>query len=133
MQTFLPYKSFQKTAECLDYRRLGKQRVEAMQILKGLNDPNYSWANHPACKMWKGHKNALKLYMNTMIKEWIKRGYNNTMEIVPITGKISYPSWLGKRKFHLAHKSNLLKKDKKYYSKFKWNAPKDLTYIWGNE
>ena len=28
MQTFLPYKDFGKTAKCLDYRRLGKQRVE---------------------------------------------------------------------------------------------------------
>ena len=33
MQTFLPYKSFKKSAETLDYQRLGKQRVEAMQII----------------------------------------------------------------------------------------------------
>jgi hypothetical protein len=33
LQTFLPYADFVKTAKCLDYRRLGKQRVEAFQIL----------------------------------------------------------------------------------------------------
>ena len=32
MQTFLQYPDFEKTFKCLDYRRLGKQRVEAMQI-----------------------------------------------------------------------------------------------------
>ena len=33
MQTFLPYSNFQKSAEVLDWRRLGKQRVEGMQII----------------------------------------------------------------------------------------------------
>lgn len=34
MQTFLPFPSFRDSAECLDYRRLGKQRVETLQLLK---------------------------------------------------------------------------------------------------
>ena len=54
MQTFLPFKSFQKTAKCLDYRRLGKQRVETMQILKALSQENYGWKNHPATKNVEG-------------------------------------------------------------------------------
>ena len=33
MQIFLPYKSFKKSAEVLDYQRLGKQRVEALQSI----------------------------------------------------------------------------------------------------
>ena len=36
MQTFLPHRSFSKSAETLDYRRLGKQRVEAKQILEAI-------------------------------------------------------------------------------------------------
>lgn len=36
MQTFLPYDDVVKTMKCLDYQRLGKQRVEAMQIMKAL-------------------------------------------------------------------------------------------------
>lgn len=36
MQTFLPYADFSMSAKCLDYRRLGKQRVEAMQILNAI-------------------------------------------------------------------------------------------------
>jgi len=54
MQTFLPQISFKESAECLDNRRLGKQRVEAMQIMKALLLPEYGWKNHPAVKMWKG-------------------------------------------------------------------------------
>lgn len=34
MQTFLCYPDFNKSAQVLDYRRLGKQRVEAWQILQ---------------------------------------------------------------------------------------------------
>ena len=52
MQTFLPYKSFVKSAQCLDNKRLGKQRVEAMQILKSIYIEDYGWKNHPATKMW---------------------------------------------------------------------------------
>jgi len=34
MQTFLPFPDFAESAKCLDNRRLGKQRVEAKQILR---------------------------------------------------------------------------------------------------
>ena len=36
MQTFLPYPDFQISASVLDYRRLGKQRVECKQLLTAL-------------------------------------------------------------------------------------------------
>ncbi len=36
MQTFLPHESFKKSFKVLDYRRLGKQRVEAHQVLNVL-------------------------------------------------------------------------------------------------
>ena len=52
MQTFLPYDDFVKSAKVLDYRRLGKQRVEAMQLLKAISGQG-GWRNHPAALMWK--------------------------------------------------------------------------------
>jgi len=74
MQTFLPYKSFTKSAQVLDYKRLGKQRVEAMQIFNALTGvPTKSgkaytgWLNHPAVVMWKDYEEALLLYKNKMI------------------------------------------------------------------
>ena len=63
MQTFLMYKSskenpnyaeivktLNKTIVRLDYKRLGKQRVEAMQIIdihEGRSSSS-AWVNHPA-------------------------------------------------------------------------------------
>ena len=37
MQTFLPYSSFTESAKILDWRRLGKQRVEGMQIINAIS------------------------------------------------------------------------------------------------
>ncbi len=131
MQTFLPYPDFTKSAKCLDYRRLGKQRVEAMQILHALENPNDRWRNHPAVKMWKGYSEALRLYMNTMIKEWIHRGYNNSMRLSKINkNKLNMPWWFGKKRFHSAHRSNLLRKDSQFYKKYKWKESSDLPYWW---
>ena len=36
MQTFLPYPDFRESLESLDYKRLGKQRVEALQLVKSI-------------------------------------------------------------------------------------------------
>jgi hypothetical protein len=52
MQTFLPYSSFEESARILDYRRLGKQRVEAWQILRSLDGITKGWSNHPAVRRY---------------------------------------------------------------------------------
>lgn len=132
MQTFLPYAEFEKTMEVLDSRRLGKQRVEAFQILNIIlnRTKTNGWKNHPAVKMWKKHPNALKVYLNKAIKEWIRRGYKNTMKFERVHGKVVIPNWVGKKKFHASHRSNLLRKDKNHYSKFGWGESDDLDYVW---
>jgi hypothetical protein len=138
MQTFLPYADFGKTAKCLDYRRLGKQRLEAKQLLLILLGENQGrgWVNHPASKMWKGFPRALAFYGYEICAEWRRRGYKDTLLEFFIkhmgddsTGVI-YPPWLGNRKFHKSHKSNLLRKDKEFYSRYKWNVPDNLEYVW---
>ena len=132
MQTFLPYKDFQKSFDVLDYRRLGKQRVEAMQILNILLDrtDRPGWRNHPIVRMWDGYAPALQLYHNMCIDEWIKQGYNNNMKHEVITNDIVYPNWLGNEKFHSSHRANLLRKDYNYYSQFGWSENSELPYIW---
>jgi len=123
MQTFLPYPDLEKSLMCLDTKRLGKQRVESMQILNILTDNKKStWINHPAVRMWKGYENALKLYLNLSIQIWIKNGRNNTMQIHSIDGEIILPSWFGNDKLHTSHKCNLLRKDYKYYYTFFGNC-----------
>jgi hypothetical protein len=172
MNTFIPYPDFQKSAKCLDYKRLGKQRVEAWQIYnilkqgqfktclcegclgygetcskcKGTGKRKTAWYNHPAVQMWKGYEIALAFYCMSICNEWISRGYKDTVKIkiskqlnedfpeaYSKDHNIVYPSWLGNKKFHDAMKSNLLRKDKKYYSQFGWMVEDNLPYIWGNE
>jgi hypothetical protein len=130
MQTFLPYPDFKKSLQSLDYRRLGKQRVEAYQIIRAIKYGG-GYRNHPAVKMWRGHINALKLYYNLSLDEWIGRGYRNNLLEMPIRGKITYPEWFGRNCFHAAHRSNLLRKDPVYYGKLGWRESSDLPYLWG--
>ena len=135
MQTFLPLPNFAASAACLDNRRLGKQRVETLQILKALTIPNYGWRNHPAVKMWKGHTGALTLYGIAICQEWIKRGFNDTCaEKIAAFGSsdiiLEMPSWLGNDEFHASHRSNLLRKEPDHYRQFKWTDGPDLPYVW---
>ena len=127
MNTFLPYLSFARSAKCLDRRRLGKQRLEARQILATLRRGG-GWRHHPAVRMWRGYEAALARYMNACIREWIRRGYRNTMRLARTGGKPRMPPWLGDQAFHSAMRSNLLRKDP-YYSRFGWSEPPTLPYV----
>lgn len=131
MQTFLPYPNFAECARVLDYKRLGKQRVEAWQILQAMKRTTGGWVNHPAVNMWRGYESALKQYGREMCLEWIQRGYNDTMlERFPLDTVIELPNWLGDTRIHLSHQSNLIRKYPEYYeSKFP-NVSADLPYYW---
>jgi hypothetical protein len=134
MQTFLPYKDFKQSFRVLDWRRLGKQRVEAYQVLNILlnrtDSPNGGWRNHPITRMWDGYEPALQQYFNLCVEEWIDRGYNNNMLMEDITEPIIYPHWLGNESFHSSHRANLLRKDYEYYSQFKWREDSENPYTW---
>lgn len=132
MQTFLPYSDFEKTMSILDYRRLGKQRVEAnivLNILTG-NYKSKSWVRHPIIVMWRGFEEALALYIDTAIKEWVRRGYNNTMKFRSSNPDPQMPSWMGSPAFHRSHQSNLVRKYPEHYRIWFPEVPNDLPYIW---
>lgn len=136
MQTFLPYPDFKRSAQCLDYRRLGKQRVECWQIYCCLTgEGSLRWRNHPDVKMWEGYEGALLVYGIAICEEWIGRGYKDSLlpkfELcLSFCKKRDIPFWLGDEKFHSAHRSNLLRKDSVYYGKFGWKESSDLPYFW---
>jgi len=131
VQTFLPYADAKKSAQCLDYRRLGKQRVEAFQIYKIVSGERTTggWVNHPAVTMWRGYKDALAVYHNCMIDEWVSRGYKNTMAKLPVW-KVELPHWWGDEALHASHRSNLLRKDAEFYGQYGWAESPDLDYVW---
>lgn len=134
MQTFLPYASFQRSAKCLDYKRLGKQRVEAWQIYQVLIGKTNGWKTHPAVRMWTWNQNALLRYGYAICEEWISRGYKDTM-LERFEKELDHsshrcPYWLGAEGFHKSHRSNLLRKDPIWYGQFGWTEPNNLEYVW---
>lgn len=146
MQTFLPFADFAASARVLDRQRLGKQRVEVLQLLKALAGETKGWANHPACLMWLGHEGRLVYYGLAICNEWVERGYKDTCagKIAEIglrfNASSSYtPAWMGDEAFHSSHRAVLLGKDPEHYGQFGWaetpavpdakGSYKD-TYVW---
>jgi hypothetical protein len=139
VNTFLPYPSYSDTARVLDRARLGKQRVEGYQILRVLLGQTNGWKNHPAVKMWQGYEYQLVRYVHDICWEWSERGYNDSVGEKVAALYLSHriydrtpeePPWLHDQSFHLAHQSNLIRKDPAFYeSKFP-GVPNNLPYIW---
>jgi len=131
MQTFLPYAGYAASARALDYKRLGKQRVEAYQILNAIQGKSKGWVNHPCTVMWRPYEQALIRYGIAICNEWLLRGYKDTLlEKFMSQGNaepIVVPNWLGLPELHLSHQSNLVRKDPDYY---KFDVPNDLPYVW---
>jgi hypothetical protein len=147
MQSFLPYPEFARTAAVLDPRRLGKQRVEALQILRGLVVPNYGWRHHPAVKMWTGYEEALVRYGLDICSAWTASERTDTCSTTLRADLREYctiehvrdqaelaaagelPPWLGDDEFHRSHRSALLRKDPEHYGPL-FDEPADLPYVW---
>lgn len=130
----MPYPNIIKSVMCLDYRRLGKQRVEAMQIYNQITTGKGGFPYHPINNMWKDNHNALAYYHNVCISEWVRRGYNNTMEKIDFSfynPKGDFlPDWLGDDRLHASHRSNLIRKDPTHYGQYNWTEPNNLAYHW---
>ncbi|MFG2450040.1 MSMEG_6728 family protein [Streptomyces sp. NPDC048512] len=148
MQTFLPYPDFTRSAEVLDRARLGKQRVEALQVLRGLIVPGYGWRHHPAVRMWTGYEEALVRYGLDVCAVWVTNGRADTCAAtltadferhrpgVPVrvlrqlAEARELPPWLGDPAFHRSHQSALLRKAPEVYAAFFPDVPDDLPYVW---
>jgi hypothetical protein len=134
VQTFLPYPDFAESARVLDDVRLGKQRVEAYQIVRTLAGVTNGWRHHPAVKMWRGYEDALVDYGVAMCAEWTARGRADTVHekllVHRSPSKATLPPWFGNPALHASHRSNLLRKDPEWYGRFGWSEPADLPYVW---
>lgn len=139
MQTFLPYPRFLQSAACLDNKRLGKQRVEVMQILNTILGYSEGWKNHPAVKMWRPYPLALAEYGRICCDEWMSRNKRDNLkfqfDIFTVVAqnrghKYYEPLFMGNLEFHNSHRSNLLRKYPEWYSQFNWSVSDDLPYVW---
>jgi hypothetical protein len=57
--------------------------------------------------------------MNVCIDEWVRRGYNNTMEKRDDSNLV-IPPWVSDYRVWVSHRANLIRKDPIYYSQFNW-------------
>lgn len=155
MQTFLPHADFTESARVLDQKRLGKQRVETLQIVQALTgvrrdvvtdellefEPR-GWRNHPAAVMWRGHVDWLVRYQFATCDVWAARGYRDTCRAKTLRifsyaiehGRValatSPPPWLGDPELHRSHRSNLLRKAPDHYRAYWPDEVDDLAYVW---
>ena len=133
MQTFLTTRDMRLNARRLDPKRLGKQRVECQQIINALSGVSKGWRNHPATLMWYGYLPCLMAYMETIVQEWVARGYKNSMRISGILSSgtvIQEPRWWYDERVFASHRSNLLRKDPVWYGQYGWAESPDLPYHW---
>jgi Pyrimidine dimer DNA glycosylase len=147
VQTFLPYADFERSARVLDAKRLGKQRVETIQVVRALTVPGYGWANHPAVLMWKGFEEALGRYGFVCCEVWTELGFGDTCALTIATDLRragvnqvrtqheladagALPPWLGDEAVHRSHQSALVRKDPTFYRSMFPEVPDDLPYHW---
>jgi hypothetical protein len=128
----------------LDDRRLGKQRVETLQVLRALVFPSYKgWKNHPATRMWRGFTAALVAYGLAVCDEWTRRGRADAVgetllefsggqrpDVDGLRRGGALPPWLGLEELHVSHRSSLVRKLPEHYRRYFPDVPDDLPYVW---
>jgi hypothetical protein len=134
VNTFIIADTPQECARLLHHRHLGKQRVEAYQIVNVIEKQTKGWSLHPATLMWMHHLDALKYYTNCMIDEWISRGYVNNMKKYKLDHKPKMPWWFSWKPLQTSHKCSLLRKNEYYRGVLKlekWEKKYvNYGYIW---
>jgi hypothetical protein len=147
VQTFLPYPDFAASAAVLDDRRLGKQRVEALQVLRALTRTPYGWKRHPAVRMWEGHAAAVAAYGLAVCDEWVGRGHADTcagtigVDLAaaglppPVSQAVlerrgELPAWWGADRVHRSHRAALVRKDPAFYGPLFPDADPAEPYFW---
>ena len=101
MQTFVPVSdSYAASVAVLDRSRLGKQRVETLQLITAITGlafpnareiaaghepgrifdrgPKRAWQRHPAALMWSQDVFGLVCYQRATCAEWANRGHKDT-------------------------------------------------------
>jgi hypothetical protein len=129
MQTFLPYADLVESAQCLDDKRLGNQRREALGLINTVTGKTKGWRNHPAALMWMGYPGALMEYYDAIVREWKRRKMTHNGVVFGVKGS-GRPWWLGDDRFHASHRAALLHKKPEWYRQFGWSEKPVIDYYW---
>lgn len=142
---FIIVPNIQLTADMMDKKRIGKQRIEVKQIIdileeidKNGSSKSKSRVSHPAIKSWIGYTNHLKVYFNIIVRKWISYGFKNNYELYDIDerpynivpcifdgktasydiskfNQYSFPFWVSFPPFYMSHQASLCRKDPLHY------------------
>jgi hypothetical protein len=155
MQTFNCETEYTQTFKALDYRRLGKQRVECLQTCMQLIKGSGGYKYHPVNDMWRGYESALIMYGIQCCLEWKRRGYKDNLLPVfmllwntwsgfnhDLTDILDYydacihgnvpeffPPLLTDKQYIASHRSNLYRKDMIHYRQYEKYGD-GLPYVW---
>ena len=124
MQVFHPFQSPTRSAQILDRKRVFKQCVETIQILKANLGQTKGWVNHPVTKMWKGCEPYLfHVYLRAFLQECVYRDFDmfflfgrviDLQPYIPKPKTIQTPDFITED--YLTHQKNILiEKNPHYY------------------
>ena len=134
-------------ARVLDAKRLGKQRVEAIQVLRALTGARIRLAPSPCRRDVGGIRGGAGALRARHLRGVVPTGQADTCattchDLTRTTGigtprtqaelaaAGELPPWLGDDAFHRSHQSALVRKDPQHYRKFFADVPDDLEYVW---
>jgi len=150
MQTFITFRSFSRVAAGLDMMRLGKQKEEALQILRALRHEKPVVGNKWAYEMWRGHEEALVLYGLFITHEWrcVRKLRDSTWgQFADLASEygmlraadmvkedrpplVAYPAWMTETWILRSHRSRLIEKMPHHYVEQFGATPVNMPYIW---
>ncbi|AFA39517.1 hypothetical protein Pogu_1490 [Pyrobaculum oguniense TE7] len=95
MQIFRPYVDHKRSAAFLDDLRLGKQRVEARQVIMAIlrkagvvQDGKRGWLSHPIVLTYynsgRPYLADLVVYFYAVVEEWKRRGRRNNIDLADL-------------------------------------------------
>ena len=144
----MPLPSLADSATVLDPKRLGKQRVEALQVFRALTVPGYGWRHHPTARMWIGYAEALVRYGLEVCAVWQEGGRRDTCAATLVSELAAHFGvqqprsqaalamagellpWMGMTVFHVSHQSARVRKNPSWYRRYFPDVADNLPCVW---
>lgn len=117
MQIFIPFPCVRKSLKSLDYKRLGKQRLEAWQIIRIIRGETTGYQKHPIISTYRKYLPAVIDYYNKCLEEWENRGYqNDKLQPIKLDSEPERPPFWDYKEFTDRHQAILRAKDPLFYT-----------------
>lgn len=134
--TLMPNIGFFKSLRVLDDARLGKQRQDAVSILKALmGDSNDD--RHLVMDMWEGYEYTLGVYAMSACSLWQnERGNRDSLAfevhkiLEGVPHELVMPPWMENLNFHRSHRSYLVRRKPSIYEEKFPNTPVNMPILW---